>query len=132
MKKYISALLVLVLLVTTAAFASESLSFKTKSGQYGKTVTEKNTSTGTSGSVTVISNPNGHSMYYQIHKANGGAATVYRNTTGTGTYSLSYNKDGNGNSLGRNGYEYRLRVAHRRQCKCEEGTKVTVEVDFKP
>lgn len=70
-------------------------------------------------------------MYYQIHKANGGAATVYKNTSGTGTYTLSYEKDGYGNSLGRNGYDYRLRVAHRSQCSCTSGY-ATVKVDFTP
>lgn len=131
MKKGICFVLVLALLVTAVAFAAEELSFDSKTGTYADAIKPKTSATGSSGSVTVSSNEGGHSMYYQIHKANGGAATVYKNTSGTGTYTLSYEKDGYGNSLGRNGYSYRLRVAHRSQCSCTSGSAV-VEVDFTP
>ena len=131
MKKGICFVLLLALLVTTVAFAADTLSFSSKTGKYAPTIKAKASATGSSGSVTVSSNAGGHSMYYQIHKANGGAATVYKNTSGTGTYTLSYEKDGYGNSLGRNGYNYRLRVAHRSQCSCTSGSAV-VKVDFTP
>ena len=88
MKKCICFVLVLALLVTTVAFAADTLSFSSKTGKYAPTIKTKTSATGSSGSVTASSNAGGHSMYYQIHKANGGAATVYKNTSGTGTYTL--------------------------------------------
>lgn len=130
MKKIVSLLLILALFATTIAFASDTLSFTSKSGKYAPTIKEKLGAIGSNGSVTISSN-NGHSMYYQIHKGNGGAATEYKNTKSTGTYALQYNRDGYGESLGRTGYSYRLRVAHRSQCTCTSGT-ARVEVDFVP
>lgn len=135
-KKIISGLLVLALCLSSAAFAGQTFSFTDKSGQYGNVHKTKTTATGTKGSVSIEANSANHSMYYQIHKANGGAASVYKNTTaGSGSYSLSYNKDGHGNSLGRKGYKYRLRIAHRRQCTCTDcnaSNPAIVTADFTP
>lgn len=131
MKKLISVLLVLAIFVTTAAMAADTLSFTSKTGKYAPTIKTKSNSTGSNGSVNVTANAGSHSMYYQIHKANGGAATEYYNTKSTGTHALAYDTDGYGESLGRNGYSYRLRVAHRSQCTCSSGA-ATVTVDFTP
>lgn len=131
MKKFLSCVLALTIICTMAGFAGEILEFESKKGMYSPKTKTKQSSTGSAGSVTVDANENEHSMYYQIHKANGGAASEYKNTKGTGTYTLTYKNDGNGESLGRNGYEYRLRVAHRSQCTCTGGS-ATVEVDFIP
>ena len=135
-KKMISGLLVLALCLSSAAFAGQKFSFPDKSGKYGKETQIKTTATGTKGSVRVESNSAKHSMYYQIHKYKGGAASVYKNTTASsGSYSLSYKKDGYGNSLGRKGYQYRLRIAHRRQCACTDcnaKNPAVVTADFTP
>lgn len=131
MKKFLSCVLALTIICTMAGFAGEILEFESKKGMYSPKTKTKQSSTGTAGSVKIEENVDGHSMYYQIHKANGGAASEYKNTTSTGTYTLKYDNDGNGESLGRNNYEYRLRVAHRSQCKCTSGC-ATVTVDFTP
>ena len=131
MKKTVSLLLVVTLLLTVVAFASDTVSFTSKSGKYAPTIKTKTSSIGANGEVCIEKNAGSHSMYYQIHKSTGGAATQYFNTKSTGTYPLEYNNDGYGESLGRTGYTYRLRVAHRSQCTCTSG-KATVEVDFTP
>ncbi len=131
MKKLLSVLMVLALIVSSVAFAADYLSLQKEEGDYADTNHTKNSPTGSDGSVTIRSNPNRHSMFYQIHKANGGAASEYKNKTTTGTYPLEYKSDGYGNSLGRQGYSYRLRVAHRSQCTCAGGA-AKVEVDFTP
>ena len=64
MKKCICFVLVLALLVTTVAFAADTLSFRSKTGKYAPTIKTKTSATGSSGSVTVSSNAGGHSMYY--------------------------------------------------------------------
>lgn len=136
MKKLFSILLVLALCVSifAAASAAVTLNFTEKKGMYatGLGNKTKTSSTGTAGSVDIATNPDGHSMYYQIHKANGGEASKYVNTTGTGEKPLPYKNDGNGNSLGRYNYSYRLRVAHRSQCTCSSGSATISVNDFTP
>lgn len=133
MKRLISVLLVLSLFVTVVAFASDEFEAVKGTGDYAHTSLYKTSSTGSNGYVTCDENSKAHSMYYQIHKASGGAASEYYNTTSKFTdHPLKYNKDGYGNSLGRNGYEYKLRVAHRSQCSCDAGTTAVVKVSFVP
>ena len=59
---------------------------------------------------------NGASMYMQVRKPDGVGASEYRIFNGTGSDSaVPYMNDGNGNSLGRDGYTYKCRLAHRSQ-----------------
>ena len=72
---------------------------------------KKLNSTGTSASIT--SNPDNNArMYYQVRNNNNDNMSNPIYITGSGTQSASYKKDGYGNSLGRNGYEYKLLVLH--------------------
>ena len=132
MKKLFSILLVLALLLSAFALAEPDLvSFTSKKGPYAPTHHLKENAIGSPASINVAANTEGHSMYYQVHKGNGGAASNYRNTSGTGGFSVTYKNDGNGQSLGRTGYDYRLRVAHRTQCSCTSGN-ASIKVSFVP
>ncbi|NLD03690.1 MAG: hypothetical protein GX674_10315 [Clostridiales bacterium] len=49
---------------------------------------------------------------YRVRKSDGDFATLQlRLPTSIGVYDKEYEKDGSGNSLGRNGYNYRLNIA---------------------
>lgn len=55
-------------------------------------------------------------MYMQVRKTDGVAASEYRVFNGLGSdSSVPYMVDGYGNSLGRDGYSYKCRLAHRSQ-----------------
>ncbi|MBO7421831.1 MAG: hypothetical protein J6T99_00395 [Oscillospiraceae bacterium] len=130
MKKVFAILLVLALILSSFAMADGwTLSIKKKNGTYTGTKT-KLTSNWTSASVTT-SGAGSHSMYYQVRKYTGWEATEYHNTKGNASFSLSYMPDGNGNSRGQKNTDYKLRVAHRSQCSCNNGT-AKVTVDFTP
>lgn len=130
MKKFLSILLILCLVVASTALA-DSLSFKAKTGQYTGTVS-KATATGVAGWVDVTQNNDAHSMYYEIRKTDGVAASDYKNTTAETRITLPYDTDGNGMSLGRNGYNYKLRVAHRSQCSCDASDTFTLKFTWAP
>ena len=117
MKKLISLVLVALLLLASAAFAYDfDVSVARGNGQYGSAEWTKTSSTGSPGSVTIaeISN-NTASMYYQIRKMDNVGASEELITKGTGTHAMPYWLDGNGNSLGRYNYTYKIRIAHRSQ-----------------
>ena len=131
MKKVFAILLVLALILSSFAMASsKTLSMKKSTGKYHPETKTKFTTDGTNGSVTT-SGAGSHSMYYQIRKHTGWEASNYLNTKASGTFALTYMKDGYGNSRGQQNVDYKLRVAHRSQCTCKNGT-ATVTVDFTP
>lgn len=130
MKKFLSILLVLCLVVASTALA-ETLSFTGKTGDYSG-VKPKSTATGTAGNVNISTNQGNHSMYYQIRKTDGVAASEYKNTSAATSFSLSYKNDGYGMSLGRNNSPYKLRVAHRSQCYCDASTEFHVTFSWNP
>lgn len=123
MKKVFAILLVLALILSSFAFAADDswdFSLAKKSGGYTGTKL-KRTGDGVNGSFKT-SGGGTHSMYYQIRKHTGWEASNYLNTKAAGTFSLSYMKDGYGNSRGQENVKYKLRVAHRSQCTCKNGT----------
>lgn len=130
MKKVFAVLLVLALILSSFAMADGwTLSIKKKNGTYTPGTKTKLT-TGANASVTT-SGAGTHSMYYQIRKSTGWEATEYHNTKGDASFSLKYMLDGYGNSRGQKDVDYKLRVAHRSQCTCNNGT-AKVTVDFTP
>lgn len=132
MKKGVCFLFVIALLVSSFAIADyQMMVFKSKTGQYFPTTKIKTTSTGTSGQVDNYFCSGNHSMYYQIRKTNGVEASNYVIFKGTGSRPLTYKRDGYGESMGRYGYSYRLRVAHRSQCTCNGG-EIDVMIDYRP
>lgn len=130
MKKVLSFVLVFAIVLGSCSLA-DTLAFTSKTGMYAPTTLTKENSTGSNASITVSANAGGHSMYYQVRKPNGVEASNYHNTKKTGTFSVSYKTDGYGESMGRYGYSYVLRVAHRKQCTCSGGS-ATVTVSFVP
>jgi len=126
-KKLSSIILILCLIMGTVAF-SETLTYATKKGQYASTKT-KTTGIGTDATVDITSNSGKHSMYYQVRKPSGYECSNYLNTNQVKEISLSYRLDGNGESLGRTGYQYKLRVAHRTQCSCSGAASVSLTWD---
>ncbi|MBQ8615923.1 MAG: hypothetical protein IJ418_00270 [Clostridia bacterium] len=130
MKKFLSILLILCLVVASTALA-ETLSFTAKTGD-DSAIKTKSTATGTAGNVSITTNEGSHSMYYQIRKTDGVAASEYKNTSAETSFSLSYKDDGYGMSLGRNNYSYRLRVAHRSQCSCDASNEFDVVFSWNP
>lgn len=136
MKKILSVVLLLCLVLTacTAAFAKE---FKTDSIAKGSGDTSselvKTSGIGVNASVKIEDNSDSHSLYYQVRKPSGYACTPSKNSSASsGTISLSYNLDGYGESLGRTGYKYQLRVAHRSQCTVCTSGGVSFRVDWAP
>ncbi len=129
MKKVFCFVLAIALLISSCAFAqSFSLKFTAKNGQNTPEV-KKETGVGVSAKVSA-SNVGSHSMYYQVRRGNV-QSSEYAIKKGNGSMSLAYKKDGNGESFGRQGYKYVLRVAHRSQCTCNGGT-INMKVDFQP
>ena len=63
------------------------------------------------------------SMYMEVRKPDGVAASNYRIFNGLGSDdSVPYKTDGNGQSLGRDGYTYKCRLAHRSQSQQSTAT----------
>ncbi len=133
MKKFFCFILFLSVLVGSVAIADYyTLSFTAKNGKYSPVEIVKMNYNGSNARVSInYVSSNSHSMYYQIRKISGAEATEYKIKKGTGSLSLAYGEDGHGETLGRNGYWYKLRVAHRSQCKCTSG-RATVSVEFEP
>lgn len=130
MKRFVSLLLVVLLMLMATVFA-ETKSFGLKlargTGGYAEETALKETATGAAAKVTVLEKDNDiASMYYEIRKMDNVAASKYHNTSSIGTFSLAYLST----TVGRNGYNYKLRVAHRSQSKFDG--EVTVSGTFTP
>lgn len=133
MKKVFCLIFAIALILSSVAIAEPahySHTFTAKDG-YNVATAEKESGVGVSAKVENIGGCNGHSMYYQVRKGNV-QSSEYAIKKGNGSVSMAYKKDGNGESLGRTGYSYRLRVAHRTQCTCKKGTSVTASGSFRP
>ena len=70
----------------------------------------KTSASGTAANVNISSQTK--QWIYRIRKSDGVIVSNQLRFPSTGSHSLGYNLDGYGNSLGRNGYEYRLNVAY--------------------
>ncbi len=117
MRKLLSLVLATLLLFASTAFAYDfNVSLSRGSGQYGNVALRKTTPTGNDGNVTIAEISNSTAgMYYQIRKMDNVGASKELITKGTGTHAMQYFVDGNGNSLGRYNYTYKIRIAHRSQ-----------------
>lgn len=131
MKRILSIALVLCLLTMTFAMA-DSVSL-VKTDGFTTSAVKKSTPIGSNATVSITANSGNHSMYYQVRNGGGTAMTPSKNSsTSSGTVSLAYNYDGYGESLGRTGYSYYLRIAHRSQCTCGTGTVAKVGYTWAP
>ena len=131
MKKVFCLIFAIALILSSVAVADSSYhhKFTSKSG-YDVITTDKISGVGVSAKVEQISGCDGHSMYYQVRRGNV-QSSEYAIKKGNGSVSMAYKKDGNGESFGRTGYKYKLRVAHRTQCTCKNGS-VDARGYFKP
>lgn len=107
---------VLTLFAINCAFALgdySGISLQRKTGTYvGGTI--KKTAYGNAS--LSVSTSNGASMYMQVRKTDYAPASDYRVFNGQGSDdSVPYGEDGYGHSLGRVGYNYVCRLAHRKQ-----------------
>ena len=116
----------LLLFATAGAFA---YSFTLDRGSGANTAQKTKSGSGSASVSCNTANSSGASIYMQVRKPDGVAASVSQNFSGSGTSSLSYMVDGYGNSLGRDGYSYICRVAHRSQSTV---AKTTVSGDWTP
>ena len=118
-KRFSCCFLVAIVMMTGAALAqtaySISASLARGTGTYCPYQVRKDSATGSSAVFNIKNKTANASMYYQIRKPDGTAASNALITSNTGSYSVSYQTDGYGNSLGRSGYYYKVRVAHRSQ-----------------
>lgn len=118
MKRTICTITVICILLCTLAYAATQdygMILDWQEGAYA-TSAVKDSSTGAKAILDVnYKDVSTASMYYQIRKMDGVGASNELITTATGSFNIAYKKDGNGNSLGRHGYTYKLRVAHRTQ-----------------
>jgi len=131
MKKVFCLIFAIALILSSVAIADTSYGhkFTAKNGADVAT-TKKFSGVGVNAKVEDISGCAGHSMYYQVRRGNV-QSSEYAIKKGNGSVSMAYKKDGNGESFGRTGYEYRLRVAHRTQCTCN-GKAFTANGMFRP
>lgn len=136
MKKILSVVLVLCLVLASCASAYATVAYTSgiaKGNGYTTSGVVKSSGIGVNASVSILQNPGSHSIYYQVRKSSGYACTPSKNSSASsGSISLAYNLDGYGESLGRTGYSYNLRIAHRSQCTVCTSTKVIVGVDWAP
>lgn len=114
MKKVFSLLLLIALFVGLFVLGASAASWAAPSfspGDSTQTGNEKKTNaTGTAANVNISSQTK--QWIYRIRKNDGVFASDQLRFPSTGSHSLGYNLDGYGNSLGRNGYEFRLNVAY--------------------
>ena len=114
MKKKMCVILLAVLLLTSLnALAFDWNQQNVSPGTaYQTSGIEKTGNTGSDAGVIIIAQTS--QWIYRIRKASDGVfvSNQLRFPTSTGTYSLPYNDDGYGNSLGRHGYFYKLNVAY--------------------
>ena len=130
MKKFVSLLLVAMMLLTLSVLAEMKefgVELERGVGTYAVESARKDTATGADATVNIKTKSNDiASMYYEVRKPDNVAATEYVNTKGTGSISLEYFST----IVGRYGYTYKLRVAHRSQS--QYSGKVTVTGEFIP
>ena len=129
MSKKILAFICVAALLLFASAGAFAYSFTLDRG-IGDDTSQKQKSGTSNASVSCsTANSSGASIYMQVRKPDGVAASVSKNFSGSGSGCLSYMVDGYGNSLGRNNYYYYCRVAHRSQSTV---AKTTVSGDWTP
>jgi len=128
LKKFLGVFLAICLLTMAAAMADSASVTKGNGVTKGPRV--KTSSIGEAAEVNVSSNSGNHSMYYQVRNGAGTPMSNYK--VSTGNAKLTYLYDGYGESLGRTGYNYYLRIAHRSQCSCSSGTVANLTYTWEP
>ena len=131
MKKYsklMKCIALCLVLFTVMAFAETlgpvAMTFTQKSGQYAGSAL-KESSTGADARLVVAgidANESIASMYYVFRKMDGVNATEELIQKGNGTFSIPYLST----TVGRQGYYYQLRVAHRSQSQYNGTVTLTV------